>query len=614
MSDDGAEYTGQHAHAYTPNDMTAKRRKQEQRVAPRQPVKGSPRFSSSRGIHFLCLAALSLAIYANALHGEFVFDDNVQLVRNESIRSLENLPRAFTTSLWSFADRNDTWNNRYYRPMQTVIFATVYQFAELSPFAYHLTSLLLHIVSSILVYMLCVELGWTAAASLLASSLFAVHPVHAEAVSWIAGVTEVACALFYFAALLALLRSLRRKRGLLTALGMICFLAALFTKEMAVTLPFTALILLGMRWTELQLTPKKAIAALAPYTLVLVLYGIARVAVVGVRAPSTFLEHAGPWDWLTLGVWMLGRYLRYAFVPYPLTALPMTPLYFQDRVLSTLVYALMIVTFILLLVLSRRAIRDGLLWFVMLAVMLAPVFYFKGITGGFIFAERYLYIPTLPAVLLLALFIVRLPQRASIGLAVALIAVYSAAVVVRNPDWRNDEALYSRSAEASPENVHAWLGLGVVSLNAGNYSQAEHAFAMAERHLDDKRFIQQPNFAYRVELGLGTLAARRNISEQAKTHLRKALELDPSGTDAYTILAGVLWNLDKNPEAAIPLLEKAIELNPVDDQARDSMGVVLYALGRLDESAAYFREALRINPESELAQQHLRIVVQRLGR
>ena len=103
----------------------------------------------------------------------------------------------------------------------------------------------------------------------------------------------------------------------------------------------------------------------------------------------------------------------------------MTPLYFQDRVLSTLVYALMVATFILLLVLSRRAIRDGLLWFVMLTVMLAPVFYFKGITGGFIFAERYLYIPTLPAVLLLALFIVRLPRRASIGLAVVWIAVYS---------------------------------------------------------------------------------------------------------------------------------------------------------------------------------------------
>jgi tetratricopeptide (TPR) repeat protein len=96
--------------------------------------------------------------------------------------------------------------------------------------------------------------------------------------------------------------------------------------------------------------------------------------------------------------------------------------------------------------------------------------------------------------------------------------------------------------------------------------------------------------------------------------LRRALELDSSGADAYTILAGVLWNLDKNPEAAVPLLERAIELNPVDDQARDSMGVVLYALGRLDEAAAYFREALRINPESELAQQHLRIVVKRLGR
>jgi tetratricopeptide (TPR) repeat protein len=311
---------------------------------------------------------------------------------------------------------------------------------------------------------------------------------------------------------------------------------------------------------------------------------------------------------------MLGRYLRYAFVPYPLTALPLVPLYFQDRALSSLVYLLAIAALILLLALSRRAIRDGLLWLAMFVVMLTPVFYFKGISGGFLFAERYLYLPTLPAVVLLALFIARLPQRASIALAVTCIVAYSAAIIIRNPDWRNDETFYTRSVEANPENVYAWLGLGSDSLNNGNLPQAQHAFEMADRHLADKRFIRFPNFAYRVELGFGTLAAQRNMPDEAKVHLRKALELEPSGDDAYTILAGVLWNLERNPHAAIPLLEKAIELDPVNDQARDSMGVALYTLGRLDEAAGYFRAALRINPQSELAQQHLQQVMQRLGR
>jgi protein O-mannosyl-transferase len=594
--------------------MAGKQKKRSLQGTPRQAAHRhrSAGLLHSRAAHFVLLAALSFAIYANALRGEFVYDDSVQIVRNENVRSLENLPRAFTTPLWSFADTNNTWNNRYYRPMQTVIFAVVYKFAGLSPFAYHLVSLLLHIACSILVYLLCIELGWAVTASLLASSLFAVHPVHTEAVSWIAGVTEVACAFFYFAALLALLRSLRSKKSVWVAVGMLCFLIALCSKEMAVTFPVVALIVLRMRWTELQLNPRKAAVALIPYVLVLGAYGLARIAIVGANLPATFAEHAGLWDWLTLGVWMFGRYLRYAFFPYPLTALPMTPLYFQDRVVSTLVYALLLTATIGLLAFSRRVNRDGLFWILMFSVMLAPVFYFKGITGGFIFAERYLYIPTFPAVALAALFILRLPPRASVVLTLAVIAACSAAVVVRNPDWRNDEVFFRRSAEANPANVYAWMGLGGVTMNQGNYSLAQNAFEMAERQLNDSRFIQLPDTPYRVQLGFGTLAARRNMSEEAKVRLRKAIELNPSGSNAYTILAGVLMNLDRNNAAAIPFLEKAIALDPVDDQARDSMGVALYNIGQFGEAAEYFREALRINPQSELAQQHLQRVMQRL--
>jgi len=594
--------------------MAAKHKKREVRASPRQEVKRSHGLLRSRWIHFVFLAAISLAIYANALHGEFVFDDNVQLVRNQHVRSLEEIPRAFTTPLWSFADKDNSWNNRYYRPMQTVIFALVYHFSGLSPFAYHLVSLLLHVIASILVYLLCVELGWTSMQSLLASSLFAVHPVHTEAVSWIAGVSEVSCGLFYFAALLALLRGLRLKRGIWTAIGMLCLLLALFSKEMAVTFPVAALVLLRIRWADLQLTSKKAAVALLPYVVILVGYGLVRLAVVGAAVPATFAEHANLWDWFTLGVWMFGRYLRYAFFPYPLTALPLTPLYFQDRILSTLMYALLTLATILLLALARRVIRDGLLWFAMFSVMLTPAFYFKGITGGFIFAERYLYLSTFPAVVLVTLILFRLRPPVSAGVAVALITASSAAVILRNPDWRNDEIVYSRSVEANPESVYAWIGLGGISSNEEKYSQAQHAFEMAARHLRDTRFIQLPDYAYRIEVGLGTLAARRGMADEAKTHLRKALELNPSGENAYTILAGVLMNLERNAEAAVPLLAKAIELDPVDDQARDSMGVALYNLRRFEEAAGYFQEALRINPQSQLASQHLQRVMQVLGR
>ena len=61
------------------------------------------------------------------------------------------------------------------------------------------------------------------------------------------------------------------------------------------------------------------------------------------------------------------------------------------------------------------------------------------------------------------------------------------------------------------------------------------------------------------------------------------------------------------------MLEKAISLSPTDDQARDSLGVALYNLKQYDRAADYFREALRINPQSERAQQHLLTVLRRLN-
>ena len=551
------------------------------------------------------LAMLSIAVYANALGGKFVWDDEAQIVKNESIRAIGNIPHAFATGLWSY-DKTQSDANRYYRPLVTVIYALTYQLGGLSPFAYHVVNLLLHVVASLLVYLLLLELEFERFASLFAAGLFAVHPVHSEAVSWIAGLGDVACAVFYFTALLAAVRYLKRRHKAWLVIAIMSLLAALFSKEMAVTFPLVTFLV--FRMTGLHLNVRQSVAAVFPYILVLGAYLITRVAAIGTTLPATFKEHATLLDWLTLAVWMFGKYIRYAVLPYPLSGLHLTPLYFHDRILSTLGYALVAVAALALTVfLTRRIARNAFLWFGVFAAMLIPVFYFKGITGGFIFAERYLYIPTLPAVALASLIVMRLPRRLAGITVVAVIAALSAGTVIRNRDWKDNESFFASSTRVYPENAYAWLGLADTSLNEGNNSLAERSYEMAQQHITDERFIVLPNSEYRLHLGLGTLAAYNNMSEAAKKHLVRALEIDPAGGDAYTILAAVLANLDRNPEAAIPLLQKAIELDPLNDQARDSMGVALFSLRRVDEAIPYFLAALQINPQNELAKQHLQI-------
>src|SRR6185369_9505404 len=139
---------------------------------------------------FLLLAVICFTVYGSSLSGAFVWDDTVQIVRNENIRSLETIPRAFTTPLWSFVGSLNQGGNRYYRPMQTTIFTLVYQWSGLSPLPFHVVDVGLHTAATIFVCLLLFEIGFSRAAALAGAVLFAVHPVHTEAVAWIAGTGE----------------------------------------------------------------------------------------------------------------------------------------------------------------------------------------------------------------------------------------------------------------------------------------------------------------------------------------------------------------------------------------------------------------------------------------
>src|SRR5262245_28453462 len=115
---------------------------------------------------------LSFVVYSNVLRGDFIWDDHIQVVRNTTIRSLDNIPRAFTSSLWSYVYSNESADHdanfdRYYRPVQTVLYILGYRLGGLSPFAYHVINVVLHSAASVLVYLLCIELGLASGISLL---------------------------------------------------------------------------------------------------------------------------------------------------------------------------------------------------------------------------------------------------------------------------------------------------------------------------------------------------------------------------------------------------------------------------------------------------------------
>src|SRR5215510_4623298 len=231
------------------------------------------------------LVVLCVLVYANGLIGDFVWDDQIQLFRNKNIRTIDYIPRAFTSSFWSFMYSADpTADNSgfdlYYRPIQTVIYIFVYQLAGLSPFAYHLTNVILHCIATLLVFLLCLELGFDSFVAVLAASLFAVHPVHTESVTWIAGVGDVACGIFYFAALLTCFRYIDSQKPKWLWISSGSFLFALFSKEMAATLPIVVFLFL-MTHKKKRRNLKGIASILWPYVLVMGIYAGFRMLAIG---------------------------------------------------------------------------------------------------------------------------------------------------------------------------------------------------------------------------------------------------------------------------------------------------------------------------------------------
>lgn len=579
--------------------------KGKERHTPTKPVKRFPY------VYPLLLVVLCFGVYANGLSGDFVWDDQVQLFRNTRIRTLESIPHAFTSSLWSFMYSQDPSSSNsvfdlYYRPLQEVIYILVYQVSGLSPIAYHLANLILHSAATVLVFLLCLEVGLDSFVALLAGSIFAVHPVHTEAVTWIAGVGDLACGAFYFGALASLFRYLRSGIARWRWISSICFLAALFSKEMAATFPIVVFLIL-MAKAKPRMNLKGVASLMWPYIVASGIYAGFRLAAVGLNSGTP--TSTAVLDWVTLAVWAVGNYFRYAIVPYPLYIYHVIPLHFDNRILPTLFYAAIVAGVSVVLLLMRRRFPDQSLWLVIFFATLLPVLYFKGISGVF-FAERYLYIPTVTIAIVAGLFLAKLNRTHALIVTGLVVSVFGLMTIQRNRDWQNEEKLYARTLQFQPEAVNIWTSLGEVYLREGNSAGAEAQFQTALERLKDERFIQTPYESYRIYHGLGLAAARESKPASAVPYLQKAIDLYPLGDAAYTTLGGVLVNTGQDYGRAMALLEKAIQLNPTNDLARDYMGVALINQGHIDKAITYFRQALEINPDLESAKQHLQFALQ----
>jgi len=416
---------------------------------------------------------------------------------------------------------------------------------------YHLTSLLFHLLNIILVFFFIYFLTKKQHPALIVSLLFAIHPMHVEAVGWIAARSTLLFSIFYLAALIFYLRYLEVMKWPRLAITFLWFVMACFSKSMAVTLPVVLLLLDYYKGRKIT---GKVIMEKLPFLLVSIIFGIVSIKAAGtyghIENLSSSYNLPDRFFLLTYGI---SFYIYKILLPVNLSALYSYPL--KTNGLLPVIYYLSPLVIIALAILMvylkkfRRELIFGLLFFLASISLVLP-FYWSRI---FIVSERYTYMTCIGLYFLIALAVSGLFNRENHRLrkyrnyfATGLIifaAFYIYQAVQRTKAWKDTEVLLTDVIEKP-------------------HGDATHSYG----------------YFYRANYMDMTMEFDRALSDY-----NEAIRLNPGFILAYNN-RGIVKGMDRDFEGAVMDFSKALELKPDYADAWYNRGLANFQLGLAEQA------------------------------
>ena len=363
--------------------------------------------------------ALTFAVYIPTLRYQFVHDDRGQIVENPAIHTWSSVPTYFTSHVWAGVMPNE-WIN-YYRPFFLFWVRVNEAIFGDHAWGWHLTTILAHVLTTLLLYLLALRLRTGHDVALLASLIFGLHPAHIEAVAWISGVNEPLLGIFLLGSFLAYLK-MEPGDGITSKWSLISLLlyaSALLMKENALSLPA---LLLAYEWIyeEEWRRPRslaesvswsvRALKKIWPYLALVALYIPARIyALKGfshVVTPLTTAQMILTWPalfvfWFRHLVWPIGLSSYYNF---PAVVHPDLGNFILPAIIATCIGLAVIV--------SVRKSRQAAFFAVWLVLPLIPLLNIRVFSANDFAHDRHLYLPSIGFAVLAAILL----KKVCIGL------------------------------------------------------------------------------------------------------------------------------------------------------------------------------------------------------
>lgn len=548
---------------------------------------------------------LAFICFINTVSFGFVYDDIYHVVKAEKMLgdwSLDNLKQVFTSDFWTSLTNHlrseEKKDSFYYRPISVVELMVIYTYAKVSAWKWHLTCVMLHVIATGLAYKVIrttlekIELldykKWVNLLSLVASMVFAIHPVQSESVAWISAYVNALLAIKIFLALLVYLKArefaLKDKRFIFLIIVSAFFYGlALFTKE-----PAIALAILLLSYEVFLLRHKLAwinhlfncfIRAL-PFVLVTFIYIFAKFSSLGRIRPEinqNFVDASNPYSIIIFSLPnIIINYLKILVCPVDLK--PFSPVtYIYEPTLSNfylpIILLLLLASFFLIKACNNVLIRVALIWVI---VPLLPALNIYAFPPENLVQDRYLYFSLIGAGLLLGQcmlifnekLVVKndkqeittkihiLPLLSTLTIFIILMII----TINQNYIWVDEWQFWSFVKERIPQSCTANLELGRLNINSNLYEQAISYYEEAKKVCPKNAGIHKQ---------LGRLYGRKEDFIRAEAEFRQMIELATLSSTAavgyYNL--GLVYSYKVDKEQAIMYLQKAIELDPNSETA-----------------------------------------------
>jgi tetratricopeptide (TPR) repeat protein len=540
----------------------------------------SPRLTYRDLLACLSVVLLAALVYLNALHNPFVYDDHRLILDNRSIEHLTNLRSIVLHEVT--------------RPVVNFTYALDYALWGRTPFGFHLTNLLLHLLNITLVYVLAWRISddrrlrglegadqpGPGVVAFSAAVLFAVHPMMTEAVGYVAARAEVLCATLFLLAVLAMRRWMIRGGVVWLVLSIGAWLLALASKETAVMFPF---VILAYDRLVCPGTAKdrqwRLLHVHLPFYILGALVAATRLAVFS-RA-----ENVGGirvvWSFILAEIDVMRRYLLELLVVEPNSqaifhSVPLVSLFTWAGLVAISTLGLVIWLIVVLYRARRPAASFGLLWFLLLLVPSGALVVFD---KGEPMAEHRVYLASIGLFITLATALawlavrfgatrpfLRTAFRLTVALGVLSLAGHS---VIRNAIWSSPISLWAEAVDKAPNHWYPALLLGESLHDAGHHAQAVGEF-------------------------------------------KRSIELRPSETGTYA-KAGICLVEQGKLDEAQTMFERMLAIDPSADQGTNGLGTVALARGDLRLARQHYLDTLRNNPLNVPARAGLAAVEARAG-